>query len=160
MIIKSLVTYLKNCQYQQKDTIALFLTAIVSLPIVYICLYYIFHVKIFWMTVGVSFGISRLLWAYILETNYQELGDPSILPPIRYLSYSVTMLAVIVFILLTLKYADENYSVTDRIKETSNKPGYRVSETNETNTSTNPAYPTSFPMIELQQKSKEKVEVN
>lgn len=135
MIIKKLINDLQNCKYQQKDTIVLFLTTIIFLPIVYVCLYYIFHVTVFWMTLGVSFGLSRLLWAYILETNYQELGDPSILPPVRYLSYTVTIFAVIVFIFLTLKYANENYSVTDRIKEPSNKPAYRVSEKNETNAS-------------------------
>jgi hypothetical protein len=156
MIIKSFINYLQNCQYQQKDTIVLFLTTIIFLPIVYVCLYYIFHVTVFWMTLGISFGLSRLLWAYILETNYQELGDPSILPPIRYLSYSVTIFAVIVFIFLTLKYANENNSVTDRIKET-NKPAYKVSEKNETNASlgwgdNHSLFPTTtYPILPSQQ---------
>jgi hypothetical protein len=64
-----------------------------------------------------------------------EYLTPFLSVPLRYMSYSAVILLTFIAFFMLLRDGYENNSVTDRIKETSNKSAYTVSEKNETNAS-------------------------
>lgn len=155
-LIQKLVDYINTSKSKYKYDIAQIIVILVVFPLNYLIFYYIFHSDFLPLIVLFSIGSGRLLTAWIMERHNCDFGDGGgINIPTRYMSYSAIIFVTFIAFFMLLKDGYENNSVTDRIKETSNKPAYTVSEKNETNTTVKSMYQPSFPTVQLHQPLKE-----
>lgn len=158
MIIKSFVNYLKYSKAKYKNTVAMLIISAIVFLILWLLIYIFFdvvvEVNILWMLFWLSIVFGRLIVMYMAEKHSINIDNPKIHPFIRLFSFVSTLLIGCILLVLTIQYIDENHSVSDRIKET-NKPAYKVSEKNETNTTIKSMYQPSFPTVQLHQPLKE-----
>jgi len=155
-LIQKLVDYINNSKNKFKYDIAQIIVILVVFPINFLIFYYIFHSDFILGIFAFSIGSGRLLTAWIMERNNCDFPDGGGINVVtRYISYSAIMAVTFGFMFMLIKKGYEDYSVTDRIKETSNKSAYTVSEKNETNTTVKSMYQPSFPTVQLHQPLKE-----
>lgn len=152
-LIQILVNYLNTSKSKWKYDIAQYSVVLAIFPINYLIFHYIFHSNSIIGIFVFSIGSGRLLNAWIMERHDCDFGEGYI-TPLRYISYSSVMVVTFGIMFLLIKNGYENHSVSDRIKET-NKPAYKVSEKNETNTTIKSMYQPSFPTVQLHQPLKE-----
>lgn len=137
-LIQKLVDYINTSKNEYKYDIAQTIVILVIFPINYLFFHYIIHSTSTAWIVLFSIGSGRLLNAWIMERHNCDFGEgwnTTLSVPLRYMSYSAVILLTFIAFFMLLRDGYENNSVTDRIKETSNKSAYTVSEKNKTNAS-------------------------
>lgn len=150
-LIQILVNYLNTSTSKWKYDIAQYSVVLAIFPINYLIFHYIVHSTSLAWIVLFSIGSGRLLNAWIMERHNCDFGEgwnTTLSVPLRYLSYSAIVLLTFIAFFMLLRDGYENYSVLDRVKDTSEKPAYVTSDNNETNITTSTAFkPIVQPMI-------------
>ena len=152
-LIQILVNYLNTSNSKLKYDIAQYSVVLAILPINYLIFHYIIHSTSLAWIILFSIGSGRLLNAWIMERHNCDFGEgwnTTLSVPLRYMSYSAIILLTFIAFFMLLKDGYENYSVLDRVKDTSEKPAYVTSDYNETNSTFNRPYSPYTSTMQLQ----------